>query len=617
MHLVSKSFSFSLSLCLLLAASCLSPAATTAQPDAISADGGRYYGPLVDGLRQGQGRIEWSNGARYEGDFDKGVFYGKGRWESGSGEVYEGDFANGMKSGTGRMTRAGAIYVGEFHGDEFNGQGRYEFANGDVYEGEFANGLFQGPGKFVRSGETYRGGFRLGVFWGQGELVYTDGRTYRGAFEQGHFKGKGRYETPSGEVYEGDFDQDDFTGNGTYRHNDGALHEGGFLKWRAQGPGTYTDPSGNVYTGNFVNGDLTGAGKATRKDGTRYEGEFKHWLPDGQGVMHLPSGDVYKGTFAFGSFNGEGTLTYATPRADGRTQETGVWQRGHLQDTARGERSKAKANVEVALYTQLGLLDKSISALSPRDPNEINLYLLAIAGDGTEEVFRREVEFVRDQFDSRFGTRGHSLVLINSRNTVELAPMATITSIKKSVNAIAARMDPEKDILFLFLTSHGSQQHELTLDLAGMDLPELSAPELGKLIKTAGVRWKVVVISACYAGGFIDELKDGRTLIIAAARKDRRSFGCADENDFTYFGRAFFKEALPQSTSFQDAFRKAEALVSEWEAKDQRAADKPDAEERSLPQMENPPEIADYLRQWWKQAETDRSGNSVRVKTQP
>ena len=43
-------------------------------------------------------------------------------------------------------------------------------------------------------------------------------------------------------------------------------------------------------------------------------------------------------------------------------------------------------------------------------------------------------------------------------------------------------------------------------------------------------------------------------MVITAARADRTSFGCADENDFTYFGRAFFNEALPASGSFFEAF---------------------------------------------------------------
>ena len=55
----------------------------------------------------------------------------------------------------------------------------------------------------------------------------------------------------------------------------------------------------------------------------------------------------------------------------------------------------------------------------------------------------------------------------------------------------------------------------------------------------------------------------------SSARADRASFGCADENDFTYFGRAFFKEALPQSSSFEEAFEKATVLIAQWETTQQ------------------------------------------------
>ena len=45
-----------------------------AQPDAVTPDGGRDYGPLVNGMREGHGRVEWDNGSRYEGDFAQGFY---------------------------------------------------------------------------------------------------------------------------------------------------------------------------------------------------------------------------------------------------------------------------------------------------------------------------------------------------------------------------------------------------------------------------------------------------------------------------------------------------------------------------------------------------------------
>jgi len=336
--------------------------AAAPDPDAITADGGRYYGPLVEGKLHGQGQLVWDNGVRYEGSFASGLFSGKGRMTGPSG--------------------------------------------------------------------TYQGDYQQGQRWGQGEQTYLDGRKYRGDFVRDQFHGKGRYEDLDGVVYEGDFENDTFSGEGIYTSASGVRHEGRFLKWRSHGQGVFTDADGTVYEGKFVNGALTGFGRMKNKQGVQFEGEIKDWLPHGQGVLKLANGDSYKGGFAYGHYEGEGTLTYAQPLADGRVQDSGPWSYG--QRVNDDERRKAKANVETALYNQRALLNKALVALSPTDAHSISLYLLAVAGDGEQEVFRREVDFVRQQFDLGFGTKGHSLALINSRNTVDTTPMATVTSIRES-----------------------------------------------------------------------------------------------------------------------------------------------------------------------------------------
>ncbi|MBS0308830.1 MAG: peptidase C13 [Proteobacteria bacterium] len=519
----------------------------SAAPDVVLPDGGRYYGALVDGRLQGKGRLEWDNGERYEGGFDKG-----------------------------RMS----------------GAGRYQGATGDIYEGNFKDGLFDGKGKLIGRNEQYAGDFSKGQYAGYGELKMEGGRKYQGQFAANRYQGKGRFENADGDVYEGEFDQGEFSGSGIYKSRDGAQHEGGFLKWVPNGPGKYTDARGNVYAGSFSNGELNGPGTWHDKKGNRYEGGFKGWRFAGQGNYHYANGDEYKGGFASGLFEGEGVFTYASPQKDGRSRDSGKWHLGSLDGKTKA--NQTPANVETALYNQRALLDKAYAALLPREAGRINMYLLAVGGDGSQEVFRRETEFVRKQFDRDYGTQGRSMILTNSRNTVNDYPMATLTSIRESLKTIAARMDKEQDILFLYLTSHGSKTHEFSIGQNGMDLPNLPAAELGKLLKESGIRWKVVVVSACYSGGFIAPLKDERTLIITAARADRTSFGCADENDFTYFGRAFFKESLPGAKSFDDAFANARVLVSKWE--------KEEGEElQSEPQIASPKAIRDYLQRWWAQ----------------
>jgi len=356
--------------------------------------------------------------------------------------------------------------------------------------------------------------------------------------------------------------------------------------------------------GTFVNGELNGKGTQVSSQGIRYVGEFRQWRFHGQGELHFPNGDVYRGGFANGTYDGQGTLTLGKPRPDGATQMSGVWRFGMLEADQREQRRLSGVNVESALYTQRALLAQAIDALAAREPKRINLFLLAIGGDGSQEVFRREVEYVRRQFAERFGTGKRSIALVNSRTSVQALPMATVTSIRESIGALAKRMDRKQDILFVFLTSHGSREHELVLNQNGMDLPDLPAADLARLLRESGIRWKVVVVSACYSGGFLDPLKDDGTLVITASRHDRQSFGCADENDLTHFGRAYFEKALPKAKSFQEAFRAAEGIVRQMELDTPGAAlpaGKPAEVQHSLPQMHSAGPIERQLQRWWAQ----------------
>jgi MORN repeat len=54
-------------------------AAPASATDTTTADGARYSGAIIDGMRHGQGRLAWPNGASYEGDFLNGLFHGRGK----------------------------------------------------------------------------------------------------------------------------------------------------------------------------------------------------------------------------------------------------------------------------------------------------------------------------------------------------------------------------------------------------------------------------------------------------------------------------------------------------------------------------------------------------------
>ena len=541
-----------------LLAAALSASAPASAADAVTPDGGVYRGDMRDGKLHGQGRIEWRNGEYHEGAFVEGLMHGQGRTGGASGWHYDGSFVYGL----------------------MHGQGRLRYVDGGEYEGEFRAGAFDGQGRFTRAnGDVYEGGFKQDRFHGEGRLELSGGRIYIGRFEN---------DEPAGRmvVIQGE-----------------SRYEGEVADWEPNGEGRLTDGRGNVFEGTFVDGSLSGKGRALMKNGARYEGDFDEWRFHGQGVYRSPEGDEYRGGFAWGLYEGEGTMTYARPRPDGRTQDSGTWRRGKLHDaTAEALRLR---NVETALYNQPALLERHLRTLKAQDPARIDLYLLAVAGDGREEVFRREVEFVRDRFDRDFGTAGRSLNLVNSRSSVDAVPLATQTSLRRALRAMADSMDVEQDILFLFLTSHGSESHELAFKLAGIDMPDLPAATLGEMLRESGIRWKVVVVSACYSGGFVDAIGDEGTLVITSARHDRTSFGCADDNDLTYFGRAYFKESLAPGVSFIDAFDKARGLVETWEREDIAgiqgeggAGEELAEEEHSRPVIAAPAPIREQGRRW-------------------
>ena len=85
------------------------------------------------------------------------------------------------------------------------------------------------------------------------------------------------------------------------------------------------------------------------------------------------------------------------------------------------------------------------------------------------------------------------------------------------------------------------------------------------------------MVSACYAGGFIDALRDDHTIVLAAAAPDRTSFGCADDRDLTYFGEAFYRDALPKAASLRAAFDAARQEIAKREKSEGVLASEPQA----------------------------------------
>ncbi|WP_201195041.1 C13 family peptidase [Pseudomonas fluorescens] len=511
-------------------------------PDARLPDGGRYRGDLVDGLLQGQGRVDYPNGSWYAGSFDKGQWHGQGEWHGSNGEVYRGNFNQGLFDGQGTLTTSGSSYTGGFKA-----------------------GRREGEGSLKENGMTYRGEFKADQYSGLGRLELEDGSSYQGQFAHGKPNGEGQRGDASGNQFTGHFKDGQLEGVGTFNSADGDIYVGGFKNNQLHGKGRYENADGDVWLGQFKEGSLNGKGELIGADGSHYIGQFIDWRFSGQGRLNLSDGSFYIGQFDADSYKGRGTLVLT----DG-TVQSGIWANGQRVRDADGK--LLPDSLELGLLAQGRLLDDALANVPASTP-AVELYTLTVGGDGKQSVFLRESDYVSNMLASRFGAFGQ-IRLVNHREHLIDRPMATRENLRRAALTLAERSGPE-DLVFIYLTSHGTSEHELVLDQPRMELADLPADELAAVLAPLKNRDKIIVISSCYSGGFIPALKDERTLVMTASRADRVSFGCSEEANFTYFGDALFAQALNQTDDLEQAFKLARATVAERELADGFEASEP------------------------------------------
>jgi hypothetical protein len=202
---------------------------------------------------------------------------------------------------------------------------------------------------------------------------------------------------------------------------------------------------------------------------------------------------------------------------------------------------------------------------------------LGFAGVGDEKVFAQEIGLASRVVGQRFGVGDRHLALINDERDLTRVPLASVSGLRYALQGLAARMDLDKDVLFLSISSHGSEGPAIAVSNSQFPLQILSGEELVDALHDSGIQWRVIIISACYAGGFIDALRDPKTIIITAAAADRTSFGCSNDSELTYFGEAFYRDALPAARSLRDAFETAKKAIAARERSEHVTASDPQA----------------------------------------
>ena len=216
---------------------------------------------------------------------------------------------------------------------------------------------------------------------------------------------------------------------------------------------------------------------------------------------------------------------------------------------------------EKAFYAQHDALPRALAAVQPERPGIVDLYVITAGLYAREDVFMKEVRVIDALFRERFDAEGRTLMLINNPKTLEQNPVATLTSLTAALRHVGKLMNPEEDVLVLYVSSHGSQAHHLAVEFWPLRLASIDPPALKGALELSGIKWRVLIVSACYSGGFVEPLKDDHTLIITASSPTRGSFGCGNESDSTYLAKALFDEEMRKTYSFEAAFSQARKSI--------------------------------------------------------
>jgi hypothetical protein len=273
----------------------------------------------------------------------------------------------------------------------------------------------------------------------------------------------------------------------------------------------------------------------------------------------------------------------------------GLWtvQKSPQQAAAWKETTR---RAEEILYSQEPRLNEQLAALATADAEAPRAWFVGFAGYGNQRVFAQEIQLARQRIDERYDIDGRAVVLVNDLRDLDSLPLASPTALSRTLRGVAARMDRDQDVLFLALSSHGKRDSRLVVTNGALPLNDLTGPALRKMLDEAGIRWRVLIVSACYGASFIEALREEHTAILTAAAPDKQSFGCNDRRELTYFGEAFYRDSLPGAPSLRAAFENAAREIDALERRQGLVPSEPRADfgaaiEARLAELEKAPRL--------------------------
>lgn len=209
-------------------------------------------------------------------------------------------------------------------------------------------------------------------------------------------------------------------------------------------------------------------------------------------------------------------------------------------------------------------MGQALNALQPQRPGQQDVYLIA-ASLWSDPVFQREATQAEAILRPHLGAEGRSIILSAGGDGERRYPSAGPNDIAAAIGRVGSLIDPNEDLVVIFITTHGAPDGSAALREHNRMAASMRPTHFRDLLNQAGIRNRVVIVSACFSGAFIAPLMDDNTIVLTAAAPDRSSFGCQAQRDWTFFGDAYFNQALRSNESMVSAFDAAKVLIERWE----------------------------------------------------
>ena len=222
----------------------------------------QFIGDIIDGKKQGKGKLIFPDGSYYEGNFKDDLFNGTGILVKDN-SIYKGNFLNGKKHGKGKIE----IYK-KFNNNntKFNSYSKQISFNNEniiekkIYDGDWFDDNINGEGKEIIENEngitTYIGNFLKGKKNGKGKLTLSNGSEYYGDFNEDLLNGNGIFKWSEGKYYNGEWKNNSIDGFGIL-NEENKKYIGYFKNDKKNGiGGCYYKENNVVVIGNWINDKL-------------------------------------------------------------------------------------------------------------------------------------------------------------------------------------------------------------------------------------------------------------------------------------------------------------------------------------------------------------------------